>query len=429
VEELMLWALVLTFIGLVGLGLPIALALGVASLAAVAFFSEIPLAAIPHKMVNGIDSYVFLAIPLFLLAGRLMNAGGITSRIFHFARILVGRIHGGLAHANVVANVIFAWMSGSAVAAVGGLGEIELKAMKENGFDVPFSASVITAASTLGPIIPPSIPLIIYAAMTENSVGRLFLAGILPGLLIALSLMVLIYLVSRARNYPRDARVPGREIWQVSVRALIPLMMPVIMLGGIAAGIFTPTEAAAVAVAYALVVTLFVYRSVRFSDLPGIFVETMVTTSVVTFIISMTASFSFLLTIEDAGARIAGFVLALTSNKYVVLLLINLLLLLFGAIMEAGVVLILFIPILYPIAMSVGVDPIHFGVIMVVNLMIGVATPPIGMCLFVMSHISGLSLERMMKAIIPFLVPLLAVLLVVTYFEDLVLFLPNLFLK
>ncbi len=424
----MIPALVLIFTVLVAISMPIALAIGIACGVSLALFSDIPLATIPHKMVNGIDNFVFLAIPLFLLAGRLMNAGGITDRLFKFARVWVGGIHGGLAHANVVASMLFAWMSGSAVAAVGGLGEIEVKAMKENGYDTPFAAAVAASASVLGPIIPPSIPMIIYAAMTEESVGRLFLGGIVPGVLMGLSLMVLIYFMARARRYPRDQRSSVREKLVATGRAVVPLLMPVIMLGGIASGLFTPTEAAAVAAAYALVISMFLYRTVKVRDLPGIFVDTMVTTAVVTFIISTTSVFSFQLSVVEAGDKVAAAVLGFTQNKYVVLLMLNILLLVLGAIMEAGVVLILFIPIIYPLVTSpaVGVDPIHLGVVMAVNLMIGVVTPPVGMCLFVMSHISKLRLEVLMRAIVPFLVPIVATLMIITYADRLVLFLPDL---
>lgn len=425
----MLLILITGFIILASIRMPVALALGIVSVIGLLVLSDVPLAAVPHKMVNGIDSYVFLAIPLFLLAGRLMNAGGITDRIFKFARSLVGSISGGLAHANVMASVIFSWMSGSAVAAVGGLGEIELKAMKENGFDGPFAASVTTAASVLGPIIPPSIPFIIYAAMTENSVGKLFLAGVIPGILMAFSLMTLIYVISKTRDYPKDRLPSLKQLLKASKEAFLPLLMPVIMLGGIVTGIFTPTEAAAVAVAYALLISMWVYRSVTFRDLPGILTETMITTAVVTFIISMTSPFSFLLTIKETGEAITNSVIAITENKYLVLFLINILLLFFGAIMEAGVVLILFTPILYPLALSLGIDPIHFGVIMVVNLMIGVATPPMGVCLFVMSHISGIRIEILMRKILPFLIPMLIILFLITYLPTLTTYLPDYWMK
>ena len=426
----MLTALVIVFIVLVSMRMSFAFALGIAATIAIAFFTDIPLAAIPHKMVNGISSYVFIAIPLFLLAGRLMNAGGITDRLFKFARVLVGNIYGGLAHANVFASMMFAWMSGSAVAAVGGLGEIEIKAMKDNGYDTPFAASVATAASVLGPIIPPSIPMIMYAAMTGVSVGRLFLGGIFPGLLMGALLMVLIYFMSRTRNYPRDPRPSVKEILTATKEAIIPMIMPVIMLGGIAAGIFTPTEAAAVAAAvaaaYALLISMFVYRTVKLRDLPKIFVEAMISTAVITFIISVTSCSSFLLSVEEAGTKLAETVINLTSNKYVVLFMVNILLLIFGALMEAGVVLILFTPILFPVLTSLGINPIHLGVIMCANLMIGVATPPVGVCLFMMSHISKLKMEVLMRAILPFLIPIIIALLLFTYISEIVMFLPDL---
>lgn len=408
----------------------VAFALGIACACAMIIFGDIPLAAIPHKLVNGIDSYVFLAIPLFLLAGNLMNAGGLTDRLFKFGRSLVGSIYGGLAHACVVASMLFAWMSGSAVATVGGLGEIEVKALTDNGYDKPFAAAVATSASVLGPIIPPSIPMIIYAAMTEQSVGKLFLGGIIPGLLMAGSLMILIFFISKRRDYPKDAPNSIKDKISALKDAFIPILMPVILLGGIASGIFTPTEAAAVAALYALVISLFIYRTVHFRDLLKIFVEAMVTSSVITFIISNTSVMSFMLTVEEAGVKIASVVLGFSSNKWIILLAVNILLLIFGAIMEAGVVLILFIPILYPLVVTqFGVDPIHFGIIMCANLMIGVATPPVGVSLFVMSHVAKLKMETLMKAILPFLIPIIIILLMSTYIPQLVTFLPNLFME
>jgi tripartite ATP-independent transporter DctM subunit len=421
----MILAIVLVFVSLVALDTPVAFAIGIAVAAALALFSDIPLIALPHKMVTGIDIYVLLAIPLFLLAGRLMNAGGITERLFRFARVMVGSVHGGLANANVVATMLFSGMSGSAVAAVGALGETEVRAMKRGGYDTPFAAAVATAASVLGPIIPPSIPMIIYAAMAEQSVGRLFMGGVVPGLLMGAALMITISWIARRRGYPRDEAVGPTEKLRAAREAVVPLLMPVIMLGGIASGIFTPTEAAAVAAAYALFVSMAVYRTVRPRDLPGLFVDSMVGTAIILFIISTTQSLSFLLTVEDAGARLGGAVVAWTSNKYVVLLLVNVLLLVLGALMEAGVVLILFIPILTPLVFALGVDPIHFGIIMCANLMIGVATPPVGVCLFMMSHIGEVRVETLMRAVLPLLVPIVLVLFVLTYVPGVVLWLPD----
>lgn len=426
----MVLALVIIFFALAAISMPVAFALGMAVAGALILFGDISLISIPHKLVNGIDNYVFLAIPLFLLAGNLMNAGGLTDRLFRFGRTLVGSIYGGLAHACVVASMLFAWMSGSAVATVGGLGKIEVKALTDNGYDRSFSAAVATSASVLGPIIPPSIPMIIYAAMTETSVGKLFLGGIVPGLLMMLSLIVLIYIISRKRGYPKDQPTAIKAKVSASKDAILPILMPVIMLGGIASGIFTPTEAAAVAALYALVISMAVYRTVTFRQLPKIFVEAMVTSAVITFIISNTSAMSFMLTVQEAGTKIASTVLGLTTNKWVVLFLVNILLLIFGAIMEAGVVEILFIPILYPLIVGhYGVDPIHFGVIMCANLMIGVATPPVGVSLFVMTHVAQLRMETLMRAILPFLIPILIILLLLTYVPDIVMFLPNWLMK
>lgn len=426
----MITVLALFFFGLASISMPIAFALGMACAGAMLLTGDISLAAIPHKLVNGVDNYVFLAIPLFLLAGNLMNAGGLTDRLFKFGRTLVGSIYGGLAQSCVVASAMFAWMSGSAVATVGGLGEIEVKALTDNGYDKPFAAAVATSASVLGPIIPPSIPMIIYAAMTEQSVGKLFLGGIIPGLLMGLSLMILIYLMSRKRQYPKDAKSSFKQKLAASKDAVLPILMPVIMLGGIATGIFTPTEAAAVAALYALIISMFIYKTVKLKHLPKIFVEAMITSAVITFIISNTSAMSFLLTIEEAGTTIAQNVLSITSNKWVVLLLVNILLLIFGALMEAGVVEILFIPILYPLVVGhYGVDPIHFGIIMCTNLMIGVVTPPVGVSLFVMSHVAQLKMETLMRAIIPFLVPIIIILLMLTYIPPIVTFLPDMLMK
>ena len=297
--------------------------------------------------------------------------------------------------------------------------------MKRGGYDTPFAAAVATSASVLGPIIPPSIPMIIYAAMAEQSVGKLFLGGVVPGLLMGLALMVTISWIARRRGYPRDEAADFMEKVKATREAVIPLLMPVIMLGGIASGIFTPTEAAAVAAAYALFVSTVVYRSVRLRDLPGLFVESMVGSAIILFIISTTQSLSFLLTVEEAGARLGGAVVALTTNKYVVLLLVNILLLVLGALMEAGVVLILFIPILTPVVFALGVDPIHFGIIMCANLMIGVATPPVGVCLFMMSHISEVRIETLMRAVLPLLVPIVLILVLLTYVPGVVLWLPG----
>lgn len=425
----MITPLILIFVILVLLRFPIALAIAMATAAVIAIFNDLSFFMLVQRLVVGIDSFVFLAIPLFILAGRLMNQGGITDRIFEFARALVGHVRGGLGQANIVASMIFSGMSGSAVADAGGLGMIEIKAMNDQGYPKEFSGAVTVASSVIGPVIPPSIPMVLYGALAEVSVGRLFFGGIIPGVLVGVSLMILVYLISRREDYPKDKPVTLREFGKRLLRAFLPGMTPIIILGGILGGIFTPTEAAAAAVIYAFILSFFIYRSVHLRDLPEILIETMITTAIVTFVISAASSFSYLLLLSNISQTIIAGLTALTGNKFVMLLLLNLILLFFGCIMEAGVALILLVPILVPVLNVVGIDLVHFGVLMTLNLMIGVATPPIGMGLFVVSHVAEVKVERLMKAILPFLVPPILVLLLITYVPVLVTWIPNLVFK
>ena len=326
----MITPMVISFVILAVASVPVAVGMGVAVVIAITFFSSFPLIGIAQRMVTGIDSFVLISIPLFMLTGRLMNEGGITDRLFDFARALVGPIRGGLAHANVLASMIFAGMSGSAVADAGGLGLIEIKAMADQGYRKEFAAAVTVSSSTIGPIIPPSIPMVIYGAMAEVSVGRLFLGGFLPGVLMGLGLMVLIYLWSFREFMPKDDRYSFQRIATTFRAAFLPLLTPVILLGGIVSGIFTPTEAAAVAAMYAFALSFFVYRTVRLKDIPGIMVQTLVTTAVVTFIISTTSGFSWLLIVGKIGQVLVEFVTSVTSSPAVVLLIVNITLLLLG---------------------------------------------------------------------------------------------------
>lgn len=406
--------------------MPIALAIGIAVIIAIVGFSPIPPIGVVQRFVTGVDSFVLLAIPLFILTGRLMNTGGITDHIFTLAKNLIGHIRGGLAHANVLASMLFSGMSGSAVADAGGLGMIEIKAMREQGYKPEMAAGLTAASSSIGPIIPPSIPFVIYGAIAEVSVGRLFLAGIVPGLLMGLSLMLMIVFLGKRDNYPVFLRAPLREVWASFRTSALSLLTPVIIVGGILLGIFTPTEAAAIAAIYAFILGFIVYRTIKLRDLPDIMAETLVTSAVVTFIIATTSGFSWILVLNQVGVQLVSGVTALTDNPLLILAILNIVLLLLGALMEAGVVLILLTPILIPLITSVGIDPIHFGVIMVLNLMIGVATPPIGMSLFVVSEVSGIRVEKLMRSVVPFLIPLFITLLIVTYFPGLVMFLPNL---
>ncbi len=421
----MIAALVVSFVVLAVASVPVAVAVGIAVAVAVAFFSPFPLVGVVQRMVTGIDSFVLLAIPFFMLTGRLMNQGGITDRLFEFARTLIGPIRGGLAHANVLASMIFAGMSGSAVADAGGLGLVEIKAMTDQGYRKEFSAAVTVASSTIGPIIPPSIPMVIYGAMAEVSVGRLFLGGFLPGLLMGLALMATIYLMSYREQFPQDRGYSLKAIGRAFRDSFLPLLTPVILIGGIVSGIFTPTEAAAVAAVYAFLLSFLVYRTVQVRDVPAIIVDTLVTTSVVTFIISATSGFSWLLIVGRVARLLVESVTALTASPWLILLVVNIALLILGCLMEAGVLLILLTPLLVPVMQATGVDLVHFGVVMVLNLMIGVATPPVGMCLFVVSEACDVKLESLMREILPQIVPLIVVLFLITYVPWLVLAVPQ----
>ena len=421
----MITALLIAFVLLAAAGVPIAVGMGIAVIVTMAFFTPLPTIGAMQRMVTGVDSFVLISIPFFMLTGRLMNVGGITTRLFAFARSLVGPIRGGMAHANVLANMILAGMSGSAVADAGGMGVVVIKAMQSQGYRKELAAAITVAASTIGPIIPPSIPMVIYGAMAEVSVGKLFLGGFVPGVLMGLSLMGLIAFWSRRERLPADQPYHLREIWKAFREAFLSLLTPIILIGGILSGIFTPTEASAVAAVYAFVLSFFILRTVKVADIPGIIVDTFVTTAVVTFIISTTSGFSYLLIIGRIGTLLVESTLALTHNPYVVLLIVNIALLILGCLMEAGVLLILLTPILVPLMKSLGVDLVHFGLIMVLNLMIGVATPPVGMCLFVVSEANNIKLERLMREVIPWCVPLILVLFLITYIPGLVMWVPN----
>jgi len=418
-------AVALIFFALVALSVPMAIGLGLASAAVMAWLSPFPLSTVFQRMIAGMDSFVLSAIPLYILTANLMNAGGITDRLFLFVRRLVGHFPGGLAQANVGANMVFSGISGSAVADAGGLGNVMIRAMREQGYRAEMAAGLSAAASVIGPIIPPSIPFVIYGAMAEVSVGKLFAAGILPGIAIGLAMATFIAATSRRNGYPRDRRATLVEVAKSFRESILALLTPVVIVGGILGGVFTPTEAAAVAVVYAFVISMFAYRVIRWKDLPGILLESMVTSSIVLFMIATVSSVSWLMAVEGAGTTFVAALKAVSTEPWVILLMINAGLLVLGCLVESGAILILMTPILLPLVTSLGIDPIHFGVVIVLNLMIGVATPPVGMSLFVVAHVARIPLEGVMRAVLPFLVPLLVVLVLVTYVPSLSLWLPN----
>jgi C4-dicarboxylate transporter, DctM subunit len=409
------------------LGLPVAVSMG---LTAVLSFLALGLSnlwsMVPQRMYSGTTSFTLLAIPFFILAGNLMNSGGITLRLVRFAQCLVGHIRGGLGHVTVVTNMIMAGMSGAAVADAVGTGNILIPAMEKAGYPRVFSAALVGAASTIGPIIPPSIPFVIFGSMTGTSVGRLFLGGFLPGLLMGLLLMITVAIISKHRGYPRGQRVALRELLQATVWAAPAWGAPLIIIGGILAGIFTPTEAAAVASVYALVVGMFVYREITLADLPRILWETARNSVQVMFIISAASIFGWLLIQQQIPTKIVEGLMGLTSERWLVLLIVNLILLVLGCFMEGIAIMLLTIPVFVPLVTRVGVDPVHFGVVMALNSMIGLLTPPVGMCLYAVSSVSKVSIWPLARELWPYILALTVCLALITYIPGLTMWIPDL---
>ena len=406
-------------------GVPVALALALASLAFIAT-NGLPSMMVLSNMVNGINSFPLIAVPFFILAGNLMNSAGITTRIFDFARATVGWMHGGLGHVNVGASVIFAGMSGAAVADAGGLGNIEIKAMRDAGYDTDFSVGITAASSTIGPIIPPSLPLVIYGVIANTSIGQLFVAGIVPGVMMALALMVMVAWYARRRNYPRDLTFSPRRFGETLLRALLPLMTPVLIIGGISFGLFTPTEAAIAAVVYSLALGVVVYRSLGWKQIIRISMDTLETTAAIMLIVGASAVFAWILTANQVAVQVSDLMLTISDNKVVLLLLITLIILIIGCFMETLAAITILTPVLLPVAVGLGIDPVHFGIILVLNLMIGLLTPPVGMVLYVLTKVAKIPFEQSVKATAPFLVPLVVTLLLLTFIPEISMWLPTL---
>lgn len=411
------------FIVLLVIGVPISISIGASAVLGCVSLGY-PLVVIGQKMVSGIDSFLLIAVPLFILAGNLMNAGKITEKIFDTAKELVGWIPGGLAHANVVASIIFAGMSGSAVADAGGLGAIEMEAMKKNGYDEEFSGAVTAASSVIGPIFPPSIPLIIFGSVASVSVDKLFMGGVVPGVLMGLLLMVMIYFFAVKRKYERTA-FHFKKLIKQFVGSIPALITPLIILSGFTLGWFTPTEASSIAVIYSLLIAMLVYRTMTWESFKKCLKDSAISSANTLLIIGTSTLFTYVMAKEGISRDLANFVLGISSNPYVILLVINALLLLLGMVMEPGAILTLMLPVLLPIANGLGLNLVHFGVMVVLNLMIGQVTPPFGVCLFVISDVNKLKLESLYKSILPFLIPLIVTLFLVTYVPGIVTWLPN----
>ena len=406
------------------LGVPVGVSLGLASLVFVAL-SGLPDAVVLHNMVGGVDSFPLLAVPFFILAGQLMNTGGITERIFTFARALVGWMPGGLGHVNIGASVLFAGMSGAAVADAGGLGSVEIKAMRQAGYDPDFAVGVTAASSTIGPIIPPSLPLIVYGVMASASIGELFVAGLLPGLLMALALMAMVAWFSWTRSYPTDGAFRFGHAWHSFRAAFLPLMTPAIIIGGIVTGAFTPTEAAVAAVAWTLILGVLVYRSLGWRHLVRVMFDTVETTASILFIVATAAIFAWILISNQMAAQLAGAILGVSDDPVFVMFSILAIVLVLGLFMETVAAITILVPVLGPVAAGAGIDTVHLGIVVVLALMIGLLTPPVGLVLYVLAGVSGVSFERCVKATAPFLIPLVIVLLLVAFVPALSLALPR----
>ena len=460
----------LLFLGLMGSGVPVAIAMAGASLVYVMASGVAPDFVVIHRMVSGVDSFPLLAVPFFILAGNLMNSAGITNRIYNFALALVGWLKGGLGHVNVVGSMVFAGMSGTAIADAAGLGTIEIKAMKDHGYSTEFAVGVTAASATLGPIIPPSLPFVIYGMFANVSVGALFLAGLMPGLVMALLMMATVAYFAHRNGWGGDIRFDATRllkallelaivaafpvaIWVAteagamptvavavalvvllaadrffSFDAVLPLLTPVLLIGGMTAGVFTATEGAIAACVWSLFLGLVWYRTLTWRMLVKVSMDTVETTATVLLIVAAASIFGWMLTVTRTTEAIAAWVLGFTQEAWVFLLLANLLMLFVGCFLEPTAAITILVPVLLPIVQQLGIDPVHFGLIMVLNLMIGLLHPPMGLVLFVLARVSKLSFERTTIAILPWLLPLLVSLVLVTYIPAISLWLPRLFL-
>jgi TRAP-type C4-dicarboxylate transport system permease large subunit len=461
-------ALLTSFLALMATGIPVAIAMAGSALIYIWFSGSTPSMVVVHRMISGIDSFPLLAVPFFILAGNLMNNAGITNRIYNFALALVGWMKGGLGHVNIVGSVIFAGMSGTAIADAAGLGTIEIKAMRDHGYSKEFAVGVTAASATLGPIIPPSLPFVIYGMVAGASIGQLFLAGILPGLVMTGMMMLTVAYFAHKNHWGADIKFQWSRVgkagvellvviafpllvwllivvglnpviatavtivalfaadWKWEFEAVLPIITPVLLIGGMTTGIFTPTEGAVAASIWALFLGLVWYRTLPFRMLIKVSMETVETTAVVLFIVAAASIFGWLLTATRVTDSVTAWVLSFTHTPWVFLLLVNLLLLFIGCFLEPTAAILITVPVLMPVVTQLGIDPVHFGLVVVLNLMIGLLHPPMGIVLFVLARVAGMSIERTTMAILPWLVPLLLSLILITYVPAISLWLPTL---
>ncbi|NTV57506.1 MAG: TRAP transporter large permease [Deltaproteobacteria bacterium] len=417
-----------SFIALLCMSAPIIVALGGCSLAYALIIGNMPITTLIQTTFGGLATFPLLAIPLFMLAGNLMNAGGITPVLVSFARMLLGHIRGGLGHATIFACAIFAAISGAAVATAVAIGVVMIPAMKKAGYDEDVAAALTSTASCMGPIIPPSIPFIIYGVSANVSIGALFLGGVLPGILLGLALMIYMYWEASVRKYPRDQRVPIKDILVAAWKALPAIFMPVLIMGGILSGMFTPTEAAGITVVYAALVGGFIYRKLTLKNLPDVLLKAGLESGMVMLLIAMSEPFAWIVAVDQIPQLVIEWLTKLTTSPYIILMLINVFLLILGIPIETAPALVIVTPVLAPVAASLGIDPVHIGIVICLNLVLGLITPPVGAVLFAVCGISSISIDRLGRAIWkPFIVALI-VLAIVTYLPWLSTFLPRTFM-
>lgn len=418
-----------TFALLLVVSSPIGVALGLSSVLALIVDDSVPLTVVAQKIFAANNSFPLLAVPFFMFAGAVMTEGGISKRLIDFVYTLVSSIQGGLAMVATVTAMFFAAISGSSAATTAAIGASIIPAMKQKGYDEDFSAAVIAAAGTTGVVIPPSITMVVFGVVAGVSIGDLFLGGFIPGILMGFAMMAVIYFQAKKRGYQGEARAEKKMMWKTFKDAIFGILMPVIILGGIYGGIFTPTESAVVASFYGLAVTIFIYRSIKLTDVPKIMGKAVIQTAVVMFIISMANVFAWILTANQIPQEIAAFLLGLTTNPFYIMMLINVLLLWVGTFLNATAAISILVPVMLPVITKVGIDPVAFGVIMTVNLAIGTITPPVGVDLFVAQGISGVSIERITKAVMPLMLALIGVLVLITIFPQIILLIPNMMAK
>lgn len=422
--------LVITFTVLLSLGVPISFSIGISSLLTMLIsISAIPtVTTVSQRMATGLDSFALLAIPFFILAGQLMNSGGIARRLIDFAKVLVGKLPGGLAFVNILAAMLFGAISGSAVAAASAIGGFMTPVMQKEGYDKSFSAAVNITSATTGLIIPPSNILIVYSLASGGvSIAALFLAGYIPGIILGLSLMIVAFIYAKKKKYKASMKISLSEAVKIFLDAVPSLLLIIIVIGGIVAGYFTATEASAVAVLYAFILSVFVYREIKFKDLPEILITSTSTTAIVMLLVGTSMAMSWVMAYENIPQSVAQTLLALSENKIIILVIINVILLLVGTFMDMTPAVLIFTPIFLPVVMHLGVDPIHFGIIMVMNLSIGLCTPPVGSVLFVGCSVAELSITKVIKPLIPMFIAMIFTLLLITYLPELSLFVPKFF--